>query len=278
MKTKPEAIHKIYIKKNWQRIFFAVVGLVLLAFSFYRLWQDDLTGASSTFVMAFISFIFSNLERFKRFKGMGFEAELWEDKKREADQLIERLKTVVTIYTNEIILGKVKEGRWGDGNGRWSECWSLYDRLIKEHEGFDQNIDFSNLKSKMDEYFIFDMVHRVYEPVREAIHQGRVRAMGAIQEEYGSPIRDPEGFSNRRKQLSEVKGNLEDMFGIAQNGDLAAHVLEWANLSKSILLEKFDIEINFDKRSIEKLENISRAYSDRPITVTDELIGYTEKN
>lgn len=60
------------------------------------------------------------------------EAELWEDKQKEAADLIERLREVVSIYTREVIVGKVKAGRWG-GKADWGEHWKLYDDLVTQH-------------------------------------------------------------------------------------------------------------------------------------------------
>ena len=67
------------------------------------------------FGLGFLSFIYANVARFKRFKGLGFEAELWEDKQKEAADLIERLREVVSIYSREVILGKVRAGRFANG-------------------------------------------------------------------------------------------------------------------------------------------------------------------
>jgi hypothetical protein len=55
----------------------------------------------------FLQFFYSNLARFKRFKGLGFEAELWEDKQKEAADLIDRLKNVVAIYSREVVMAQV---------------------------------------------------------------------------------------------------------------------------------------------------------------------------
>ena len=96
-------------KKHWEQAFFGIVGVAFLAFSFIGLLGGDVAGASATFAMAFFSFIYANIsrfKRFKRFKGLGFEAELWEDKQKEAEQLIDRLKAVVSVYTREIVMGR----------------------------------------------------------------------------------------------------------------------------------------------------------------------------
>ena len=58
---------------------------MLITFSIFHLVQQNLAMASASFAMAFVSFIWANISRFKRFKGLGIEAELWEDKKKEAN-------------------------------------------------------------------------------------------------------------------------------------------------------------------------------------------------
>lgn len=67
------------VAEYWERVVFAMVGFVGLAFSFKYMYAEKVTEASAVFAIAFLSFLYSNLSRFKRFKGLGFEAELWED-------------------------------------------------------------------------------------------------------------------------------------------------------------------------------------------------------
>ena len=79
------------------------------------IYIEQMTNAGIVFGLGFLSFIYANVARYKRFKGLGFEAELWEDKQKEAADLIDRLKNVVSIYTREVILGKVEGwtvGEW----------------------------------------------------------------------------------------------------------------------------------------------------------------------
>ncbi|MHC2215498.1 hypothetical protein [Rhizobium leguminosarum] len=66
------------ISENWQHVIFAVVGCVALGYSFLFVRDGKVTEASAVFAIAFLSMLYSNLARFKRFKGLGFEAELWE--------------------------------------------------------------------------------------------------------------------------------------------------------------------------------------------------------
>jgi hypothetical protein len=263
-----------FIKKHWEQAFFGSVGLAFLTFSFVGLMNGDITGASATFAMAFFSFIYANISRFKRFKGLGFEAELWEDKQKEAAQLIDRLKAVVSVYTREIVLGRVKNGRFSDGVN-WEGHWKLYHELVEKHSDLGQEIDFSDLKKSMDEYFVFDMVSILSEKIRKPIKDGRGEARKVIETEFGSPIKDSAGYSLRLKQLEDAPEKFVNMFKIAQEDDLAERILEWGTLSQIALEKNFSVTIDFDDDAVENLKEISRLYRAGPIEVTPELIAYT---
>jgi hypothetical protein len=62
-----------FLEKYWERVLFGVVGFALLGYSFWYLSLMQITEASAVFAMSFLSFIYSNLARFKRFKGLGFK-------------------------------------------------------------------------------------------------------------------------------------------------------------------------------------------------------------
>lgn len=96
-----------YLLGNWERLLFGLVGCACLGFGFHFIFEEKITSASAVFAIGFFSFLYSNLARFKRFKGLGFEAELWEDKQKEAADLIDRLKNVVAIYSREVVMAQV---------------------------------------------------------------------------------------------------------------------------------------------------------------------------
>lgn len=254
---------------QWEQFFFGIVGFAFLAFSFYSLFEQDVAAASAAFAMAFFSFIFSNIARFKRFKGLGFEAELWEDKQKEAEQLIDRLKSVVSVYTREVVMQKVMQGRLGDG-ANWQEYWKLYEELVSKHNELGQAIDFSELKAKMDKVFLFDMVSNLYRPIADVVSDCRTNAQSKVKIEFGSPVTDVEGYNQRHAQLQEIPDRIKNLFAV--EGDLAREVLDWVASVQSKLSEHFDIDVELPDQSIEKLEMLSRLYQEGPIPVTDELI------
>ena len=264
-----------FLTDHWKQMFFGVVGLAFLATSFALLWKNNVAGASATFAMAFFAFIYSDISRFKRFKGFGFEAELWEEKQQEAAELIDRLKAVVTVYTREIILGKVMQGRWGDG-AKWKDYWKLYEELVQKHSEIGQKIDFTDLKRTLDGIFIFDIISNHYAPLVRAVEEGRAQARNQITKEVGNPIQDMDKYQLRLTDLEGIPAKPGDIFVASQEGNAAEIVLNWATTSKRKLASTFGVDIDLDEEVMGKLENLSKLYQSGPLVVTDELLELTK--
>ena len=209
---------------NWERVLFVIVGLAFLGTCLYLIYLEKVTEAAVVFSLGFLSFIYANVSRFKRFKGLGFEAELWDDKQKEAADLIERLREVVSIYTREVILGKVTAGRWG-GKTDWASHWKLYDDLVNQHNALGQKIDFTGVKKVMDDYFLFDMSMPEISRIREVTNKGKSAAREKITQEFGTPVRDLEGHNRRWEQVREMPDDISDPFLISTQDDLARHAL-----------------------------------------------------
>lgn len=261
------------ISETWERGFFSFIGLVLVGNSLRLIYLDQMTSAGIVFGLGFISFIYANVSRFKRFKGLGFEAELWEDKQKEAAALIERLKDVVAIYSREVVLGRVRSNRWINGTD-WASHWQLYNDLIHQHGILCQKIDFSNLKKEMDDYFLFDMSVPPISELKNAVTQAKNIALQKIHAEFGNPIHDSVGYSKRVEQHRAISDDFGNLFAISVKGNLAGEALDWWREAKDRLKRDFDVDASIDPRVIERLEKISKLYQSRPVEVTDELIAW----
>ncbi|MFT2212349.1 hypothetical protein ACLJYM_10720 [Rhizobium giardinii] len=214
------------------------------------------------------------LSRFKRFKGLGFEAELWEDKQKEAADLIDRLKSVVSIYTAEVVMGNVERGRMSDRE-RWVKVWQLYEDLVSQHNTLGQKIDFSELKQKIDRYFFFDMCINLSNSLARPIQEGKNKAAKIIQGEFPGGISDIEAYNKRREQ-NNFESRVDEAFKFTANGNLAEKMLDLAETAKRNLKDNFDIEIEFDADLIKRLKRISNLYVNRPVVPTDELNAWAD--
>lgn len=257
-----------------ERVGFIVIGLMFLAACFRSVWAADHTGAAALFGMAFFSFFYSRLSQFKRFKGLGFEAELWEDKKKEAEGLIERLKSVVEIYTREIVLTKVMQGRWSDG-ADWASHWELFDGLVAKHSDLGQEIDFSELKGRLDEIFLSDAIAISYSSIAGPVSVGRGEAFAKLDKEFPQPIKDVKGYRARLAVYNSIPENLGRTYELIKTENAAATVLARGLNAQKLLLDEFKVEIEFDETAISRLELLSNLYEERPLKITPDLIALT---
>ncbi len=264
-----------WIIENWQRVLFAIVGFVFLFFSIKFVANDKVAEASGIFAISFLCFLYSNLTRFKKFKGLGFEAELWEDKQKEAADLIDRLKNIVSIYTTQTVMNGVTKMRL-DSGGDWKSNWKLYDDLVGQHEFLGQKIDFSDLKKRVDDYFLFDICMNE-SSIRQRINSAKSAARKMINDEFGRVVSDHDGYAKKIDQLNQIKEDIEDPFGLSASGNLAREMLELAENAQSKAKEHFGIAIEYDVEEIEKLRRLSQLYENRPIMVTEELIQLSER-
>ena len=255
---------------------FSLVGLTLLFASMRYVYDGKITEASATFGLSFFSFFYSNLARFRKFKGLGFEAELWEDKQKEAEELIERLKNIVSVYTRETVLSRVRQGRLGSGGG-WRERWNLYDELVNQHNVLGQRIDFSDLKKKVDHYFVFDMAHVQSREIISEISDAKRKAREKMNRKFGSPIQDVAGFSKETAELNKIQDSVAESFKYAASFDLAGKYLDIAEKAKFLLREGFGVEINYNEARLANLKTISDAYNSGPIVVSDKFMEMAEE-
>lgn len=79
-----------------------VSGMALISLGAFQGFYEKIQSSSILFGAGIIVLIFSFLSRFKRFKGLGIEGELWEDKQEEAEQLINNTKENIEKLKNSV--------------------------------------------------------------------------------------------------------------------------------------------------------------------------------
>lgn len=264
-----------YIKNGWERVLFGCVGAACLGFTFVFLWSGQITSASAVFAMSFFSFFYSNLARFKKFKGLGFEAELWEDKQREAADLIDRLKSVVTVYTREIVMNNVMRGRWG-GAESWQKRLDLIDELEGRHSELGQQIDFSSLKRDVENVFIFDLCSPLASSVRQSIESTKAEAGKIASGRFGSPVKDIDGLNKFHENLHSIASKYENVFERTKTENVAKGILLNAHDAKKKLKDSFSIDLRFKDGVIDRLEALAALIDNRPITITPEMVKWAD--
>lgn len=140
---------------NLQAIIFSLVGFAFLYKSFdYLFFADNVANALLLFPAALISFAYANLSKFKKFEGLGFKAELWEDTKKEAEHIINKLKTILHISSAQIIETTVKSA-YISTVVIWKDTWILFNKLEGELKAIDSNENLNETKKLIYGYFFW---------------------------------------------------------------------------------------------------------------------------
>lgn len=265
-----------WIKFNWERGFLFLIAVIFLAFSIQFLVKAEVTGATAAFAMFFLCLIYGNVSRFKRFKGLGFEAELWEDKQKEAADLIDRLKNIVQVYTREIVMMKVMAGRWSGGS-RWPDRWALYEELVGQHDTLGQKIDFLPLKENVYRVMVFDAVSSLSSKIQESLSKAYARAEGVVSAEFGNPIKDAAGYGKRLQELRTLNFEIRDLFKISETENVAQYVLKNTEQAVQGLRRKFGIEVELPTDEMAKLQKIDALVQVGDFCPDPELMQWADR-
>lgn len=265
-----------WIKFNWERSFLFLIAIIFLAFSIMFFLNTEVTGATAAFAMFFLCLIYGNVSRFKRFKGLGFEAELWEDKQKEAADLIDRLKNIVQVYTREIVMMKVLAGRWGTIY-KWRDRWALYEELVGQHDTLGQKIDFKSLKENVYRVMVADAVYFVSAKMKEILFRAQREADDAISREFPSPIKVTENYHKRLEDLSAIKFEMRDLLEISKTGNVAQHVLRIIEQAAQDFREKFGIGVQLPADYMERLQKIDALFQVGDFRADAELMNWADQ-
>jgi hypothetical protein len=106
-------------------IMFAVALFVVSAFLYF---QHTTAPATSAMGFVFLLTVVLTISNYKRIKGFGFEAEMWDDKQKQAARLIDRLELLSKATSQQLALITSKLGLWSSGLSN-PETASLFERL-----------------------------------------------------------------------------------------------------------------------------------------------------
>jgi len=90
----------------------AIAAYTLIGAGICLAFVDRSASAATAWGFGFLLVILLLLTKFKRFKGFGFEAELWEQKQAEAAALIDQLKSLSKLVSKQMASVAARVGLW----------------------------------------------------------------------------------------------------------------------------------------------------------------------
>ena len=212
--VKDDGNVEVHLLDNVLRVglFLAVLGM---AGSTVWLGAIDKTGAAgitATLCVGLCVFVF--LDRFKRFKGLGFEGELWEQEMEEAAELKRGLKDLSERVGENVFWQLGPGARWG-GIGT-ENSFNIIERTHQNLEavGIDRQ-KIEELKRPWHKCIMRDLANPITERVGKIIEE-LTKALDVEIAALGTPM--PAGkmpqltaINEKRQAMSEVVPQLNDL-------------------------------------------------------------------
>lgn len=182
----------------------ALVSAIILAF------YGMAASGSLCAVLGLLLLAFVRLSKFRKFRGLGFEAELWEDKQAEAERLIERTRALLVLLTKTMVTAAPRMNRM-------MEAFSKREQLALAQRAEEELLaagvapaDLQGLYSEVDKWTAWDMASPVCRDISQAINRHVAELESRINEQFGSPIKDSVGYSAARETLVPIRSSAFD--------------------------------------------------------------------
>jgi hypothetical protein len=153
------------------RALLLITALALLAGGFLLAYRGDAPAAMTTYVAAVFCLVFAFLSQFKKFSGLGFSGETWEQKMQEADELISRLRGLAAVIAEPVFIAMARLGRW-DSHLTRQERYDISVRLEAEllRNGMNQE-DIDRVRSELDRANTLDMAKPLFNAAHRKIQE-----------------------------------------------------------------------------------------------------------
>lgn len=207
-----------------------IVAIFLFVSGVWLGYMDKATAATATYGAAVLSLIFAFLPEFKKFKGLGIEAELLDKKIEETDKLLKQLRDITAPIAEMLISSTARAGRWDSGMPR-SQKYELMQRIESELKKCGvEDSQLEQAKKDWHYYNTFDLATPIFEKIAEKlkpIQQERERALS----QFKQPI-TPERMEehNRlvayRNEVTKEITDLRDLRQIKNQEHLAEQIRE----------------------------------------------------
>lgn len=240
------------------QIIIFIVAILLFGAGIWLGYMDKTGVATATYGAAVLSLIFAFLPEFKKFKGLGIEAELLDKKIEETDKLLKQLRDITAPIAEMLVSSTARAGRLGSGMPR-SQKYELMQRIESELKRC--GVEESQLeKAKEDWHFYntFDLASPIFEKINDKlrpIQQERVKAFN----QFKQPITPEKSEEHKklienRNEVSKEIADLRDLRKIKNQERLAEQIRnsvsnsaaltddEKATLAKEIDEELRDLE------------------------------------
>ena len=203
-----------------------VVAFALMIGGFILAYRGDAAAAATTYVASVFCLVFAFLSQFKKFSGLGFMGETWEQKMEEADELISRLRGLAAVIAEPVFIAMARLGRW-DSHLTRQERYNISTKLEAElkRNGVLQE-EINRARIELDRVNSFDMAKPIFDAAYRKIGEKVAERYQVIQ-----------GFTQPITALSEHAAAVERWREASESQQMFTniHQIEFSQLSQIFL-------------------------------------------
>ena len=233
--------------------------------------MDKVGAQTATYTAAVLSLIFAFLPEFKKFKGLGIEAELLDKKIEETEELLAQLRNITSPIAEMLISTTARSGRLGSAMPRHQKY-----ELLQKIEGELRNCGVSDSqleKAKADWHYynIFDMSSPIFVKIQAKLNKIR-QEREKLLSEFKQPI-TPETKEEheklvelRNEAVKEIDG-LRDLRQLKKQEDLPELINESISSSNLLSTDQKNELHNAIREELRDLEHYVKYHEFRRLSV-----------
>jgi len=151
------------------RVTILITALALFASGIGLGFLDKVSASVAAYAAAVLGLVFVFLPEFKKFKGLGIEAELLDRKIQEADRLMAQLRDISVPIAEMLLSSTARMGRWGSSMPRYQkhELLQRIERELRKCGVTDAQLE--QAKTDWHRYNIFDLSSPVLKSIIDAL-------------------------------------------------------------------------------------------------------------
>jgi hypothetical protein len=234
-------------------------------------FMDKTGAAAATYAAAVLCLIFAFLPEFKKFKGLGIEAELLDKKIEETDRLLNQLRDITAPIAEMLLSSTARAGRWSSAMPRHQQ-YELVQRIESELRKCgvsDEQLE--QAKSDWHFYNTIDLSGPIFAKI-EAKLQPIQKEREKLLREFKQPI-TPENkeahelLIEHRNEASKEIADFRDLRQIKNKKELPNMITESINNSNLLSAEQKAALISDFEEELRDLEHYIKHKEFRRLSV-----------
>ncbi|WP_335901489.1 hypothetical protein ACOI2Q_07040 [Shewanella algae] len=248
-----------------------ITAILMFAAGVFLSYEDKTGGATATYGAAVLCLIFVFLGDFKKFKGFGIEAELLEDKIKEADEVLNQLRGLVKPISELLFTMVARGGRWDSAIPR-KDSYRLMEQLENELKEIGLSHDeIAKAKYEWHQFNLIDLFRPILTGISELLHE-KEKAQQEVIRGFKNPIASEFQLAYKeaceeKNRISSESAKINEIYKVDDRHNCLAEIVKFMDSSYLISEEEKKEILNRFSEEIKDVEHYINTHEFRRLDV-----------